>query len=44
MIRDLYLFVIGEMPNPYDYDYELRLHRLILDACEIGVEEQGRQV
>ena len=44
MIRDLYSFVIGEMPNAYDYDYELRLHRLILDACEIGVEEQGRQV
>ncbi len=35
MISDLYSFVIGEKQNPYDYDYELRLHRLILDACRI---------
>ncbi|MBQ8508696.1 MAG: Gfo/Idh/MocA family oxidoreductase [Clostridia bacterium] len=34
-IQDLAAMIRGEKPNPFDWDYEIRLHRLILDACRI---------
>ncbi len=35
MVEDLYAYIREGRENPYDYDYELKLHRLILDACKI---------
>ncbi len=33
MMQNFHQMVIGEKENEYSYDYELSLHRLILEAC-----------
>lgn len=33
MFRAFAAYVSGEKENPYDYEYERRLHKLILNAC-----------
>ena len=35
MMLDFAAYIRNEKQNPYDYDYELELHRLILSACKI---------
>ncbi len=35
MIEDLYRMIREGKENPFGYDYELKLHRVILDACKI---------
>lgn len=34
MMRSFASFVCGEKQNPYTYDYELELYKLVLKACE----------
>lgn len=34
MLRKFALYVMGEEENPFTYDYEAKLHDLILKACE----------
>ena len=37
MMTDFYHYVIGNKKNPYDYNYEYQVHKLVLAAC--GVED-----
>lgn len=37
MLEAFYKMVTGEIENPYSYDYELKLHEIVLKAC--GVKE-----
>ena len=34
MIRSFGKMVLGEKENPWEYDYELELYRIIMDACK----------
>jgi len=34
-ISDLAAFIRGKKKNPFDWDYELRMHELVLRACKI---------
>ncbi|GHU81130.1 hypothetical protein AGMMS49992_34310 [Clostridia bacterium] len=33
MMLDFAAFIRGEKRNPYDYEYEYQLHKLVLAAC-----------
>jgi len=35
MAKDFALFIHGEKENPYSYEYELELHRMVLQACNL---------
>ncbi|MBQ8758965.1 MAG: hypothetical protein IJZ20_04650, partial [Clostridia bacterium] len=37
MLLDFYKMCVGEAENPYSYDYELSLHKVILKACDIDI-------
>ncbi|MBQ8759668.1 MAG: hypothetical protein IJZ20_08250, partial [Clostridia bacterium] len=35
MLEAFYKMVIGEIENPYTYDYEEKLHATVLKACGV---------
>jgi len=38
MLRSFAAIVRGEIENPYPYEYEKKLHRLVLSACGVDVD------
>ena len=41
MILDFAAFIRGEKKNPYTYEYEYELHRLIMSACGLDIGSKG---
>ena len=38
MVKDLYQYIRGTKENPYNYDYEFQLQRMVLAACGFDVD------
>lgn len=38
MVKDLFQYIRGTKKNPYDYDYEFQLQRMVLAACGFDVD------
>ena len=38
MVKDLYQYIRGTKENPYNYDYEFQLQRMVLAACGFDID------
>ena len=42
MLSDFAAIVRGEKENPFSYEYELELHRMIMYCCGLGTDRETR--
>ncbi|MBQ7661056.1 MAG: Gfo/Idh/MocA family oxidoreductase [Clostridia bacterium] len=38
MVKDLYRYIMGTKENPYSYEYEFQLQRMVLAACGFDID------